>query len=208
MIFTYTAEYAVFSESQDFNSVKGTSVSMSSSSILSFNEFLEKNWDRAHEEVSLFGYSLKDGYSLNIIDSMMRGISAGKTTVLAWYQWLPIVDEYNYDQAGVIFDYKGYLSENGYSLVNGVPAKTGTNFVDDAQAFLGNIGNAIGKFAELLTFSIKDTYGNNIIPQPVMAVLLIFFVPFWIVIGIEMLPILVALVHAIGALLDSVTPLT
>ena len=213
MIFTYAAEGIIFLDNERLDSESVSSVT-SYASILSFNQFLEKNYDAAmkfiREGGSTYSYDLKIGTSFFIIDSMLNYYQVNHfLSVSAWYDSAPAVNAPPRMGKDRIMDqYEIYLSMNGYELKDGAVKKKATNFIDDALMFFGKIGEAIGKFFELLTFSIKDHYGANIIPAPVMWVINIFFLPLWIILVIEALPIVVAIVHAIGALLDSVTPLT
>jgi len=217
MIFTYAAEGIIFLDNERIDAESVSSVT-SYASILSFNQFLEKNYDvamksiNAHEAGGIGGYSydLKKGTSFGIINSMINYYRInGYLSLSVWYDSAPAVNAPPRMGKDRIMDqYEIYLSMNGYELKDGAVQKKATNFIDDARMFFGKIGEAIGKFFELLTFSIKDHYGANIIPAPVMWVINIFFLPLWIILVIEALPIVVAIVHAIGALLDSVTPLT
>ena len=214
MIFTYAAEGIIFLENERIdNQIASISsiTDVTNSSLLTFDQFLSVNFEKALEiertgEIYMnFGHG--DWNSWGTIDSMIGGLRNGKSTINAWWDSIP-----DLKYAGVLgkdtirAEYNSCLMEKGYSMENGVIKKTRTNLLDDAFIFLGKIGDAIGKFFELLTFSIKDHYGVNVIPSPVMYVLNLFFIPLWIVIGVEALPILVSLVEAIGSLLDAILP--
>ena len=217
MIFTYAAEYAVLSDRTDIDDTSISYVELDLKPV-SFNQFLEKNDKVTKKSISEheaggtggFSYDIKKGTSYFVINSMINYYrTQGSYSLDMWWNSRPDVNTPPLMGKEEIMDqYEIYLDTNGYELKDGVVVKKKTMLWDDAMAFLGSIGDAIGRFFDLLTFNIRDNYGVNIIPAPVMFVLNIFFIPFWIVIGIEILPIVVAIVHAIGALLDSVTPLT
>jgi hypothetical protein len=221
MMFTYSAEYVVLNYSENLDSEMKYAV-MSDFAVLSFDKFLEKNHDVALKSIreylaggtGSYSYDLGKGISFGIINSMINYYRVtGSTSLDEWYDSAPAVNAPPRMGKDRIMDqYEIYLNMNGYELQDNVPVKIKlgliAQFVENVKNFFGNIGDAIGKFFSLLFFNIKNSYGENLIPFPVMFLLNIFFIPFWVVIGIEILPIIVAIVHAIGALLDSVTPFT
>jgi hypothetical protein len=99
-------------------------------------------------------------------------------------------------------DYKSYLKPFGFDIDEAGVLKTyQKNFVEQAIDFLGKIPQSFGKFLEIVSFTIKDTYGSTIIPAPVVVVLNIFFIPMWIVLLVEILPVLAMIIGAIGSLI-------
>jgi hypothetical protein len=98
--------------------------------------------------------------------------------------------------------YLTFLHENNYDLAaDGSITPLQKNLLQQAFDFVGKIPEAIGKFFELLTFTIKDRYGSNIIPVPVSWVVSLFFIPLQIILFIETLPLITKIIEAIGALI-------
>lgn len=89
-----------------------------------------------------------------------------------------------------------------------------TEFIDATRDFLGRVPGYFNTFIDLATFNIKTTHNKidvktgkvmsgetEAIPGVVRTVLLIFFIPMWIVLAIEILPLIAKLIEAIGSLI-------
>jgi hypothetical protein len=106
--------------------------------------------------------------------------------------------------------YAIYCRNLGYTTEGGAYEK---NLIENAMSFLGQIPSGVGKFLDVLTFNIKSEYetfdadGNvvvgetNVIPTEVTVILNLFFIPMWIILAIEIVPLLAKIIEAIGALI-------
>jgi hypothetical protein len=106
--------------------------------------------------------------------------------------------------------YTLYCRHIGYTP-EGTPIEK--NLIDNAISFLGQIPDGVMKFLNVITFNIKSEYqkvdvnGNivvgekEVIPDSVRIVLNIFFIPMWVILAIELVPMLAKIIEAIGALI-------
>lgn len=106
--------------------------------------------------------------------------------------------------------YFNYCYQLGYTPEGNLIEK---NLIDSAISFLSSIPDGINKFFSVVTFDIKSEYnkidsnGNivvgerEIIPSAVRIILNIFFIPMWIVLTIEIVPVLAKIIEAIGSLI-------
>jgi len=219
MIFTYAAEYAVFSEKQDFDdSLK----SSSTPALFDKTTFINVafNFSREILQHHMVGpvFVMPKGTAKSFelfITSMQKipNVFNRFQTGMQMYNALPLktggIVGYTVEKSEIDDLFIRYLKEKGYEITSAgtiLPLKK--NILQQALDLLGKIPEGIGRFLELLTFSIKDHYGNNIIPEPVMWILNIFFIPLGIILIIEILPIIIKAVEAIGSLLDAFTPFT
>jgi hypothetical protein len=206
MVFTYSAEAIVFGDTSeidkvttetDFGSLMSKETYFNTMYTWSIAVFLNntKNYithfpsDATTEQKRFY-------FTLSIIPNIFYNYKTGVDV----YNALPLktggilsVQKSQMDEL-----YTAYTLSKGYNPDGTVRQQT---VFQAALEFLGRIPEAFGKFIEILTFNIKNQDGDNAFPIEVVFVLNLFFIPMWIILSIELLPILAKIIEAIGALI-------
>jgi hypothetical protein len=85
---------------------------------------------------------------------------------------------------------KYLLPTSNFSIVRSVLG-------DDADKAVSSFVDGIGSFVELATFDIKNGAGANLVPTEVRALLLIFFIPMWALVIIELAALSTQIIQAV-----------
>jgi hypothetical protein len=221
MVFTYFAEGIMFAtagtEDDRFTEYSSRSFQGTTGDYLTFNEWINIQYTIAYDEKynnaqqDLYNYWMQYGVAAWYPIHMMEGFSVPELNHFVdgvdWYENARIV-QFTFDithSAKIAIkqdDYAYYLHQFGYDLTkDGELAPYEAGFLESAMNFLGQIPGYFGKFVDLLTFNIKDHYGDTIIPVEIRTVALIFFIPLWIVMVLGILPIIAWIIEAIGNLI-------
>lgn len=213
MIFTYTAEGIILLDSSDLEKAQTGSFKQA---YLDFNDWIDTSF--TYERDVILNHTYYQDWTTTSRFHFIILSSANKFTGTDFdYQ-----DRYraffDFYKTGVSFwerggltqnakkeikeDYRRYLKDFGWDLDEYGTLKTyQKNFVENAIDFLAKVPEAFGKIVDLLTFNIKDSYGATIIPAGAMFFLNIFFMPMWILLTIEALPLIAKIIEAIGSLI-------
>jgi len=218
MIFTYSAEFIIFSEANDpledrllpktpldktyflNDAYRVSRFYLEGRTFFSSPLVLPKSMSRSYMD-----YIHLLEHLVNSRTVTLENLYITYLTGVEFYDALPIPIGYlgsGLTKQDIDSTYLTYLHENDYDLSgDGSLTPIQKNLLQQAYDFLKKIPESIGKFFELLTFTIKDKYGINIIPSPVSWVLSMFFIPLQILLFIEILPTLLRIIEAIGALI-------
>lgn len=224
MIFTYTAESIVFfglsddNYSYEANIRKYDNFFTQSQKILSKEGFLNNGYIVSKDQVlnSTFWhvYHLPAGSSSYIIDFVgfigqyhdkNNNLFIDYKTGTEMYNSLPVdlalfqvLEKSNFDSL-----YNSYLKTNGleYDKTTGGLITFKKDLFSSAIDFLGKIPDMFAKIVDLFTFNIKSPSGVNAFPAEMTIILNIFFIPMWIVLSIEILPLIAKIIESIGSLI-------
>jgi len=211
MIFTYTAEAIIF---MDVDSASSKELETATSgtfkqAYLSFIDWLNKNYAEqrqlyyenpviqdvfGHESIHWLLFGLQ--YSNHIFERFAKGTD--------WWNADETTDK---QKLSIQTYYKRYLRDFGLDFEEDAGTlspklkKYQQNFLEQAASFLAKIPEGIGRIWDMLSFNIKDSYGSEIIPGEARIFLNIFFVPMWIILLIEIVPLLAKVIEAIGQLI-------
>lgn len=218
MIFTYTSEYVFFSDQSSLDMEKN----IGSYPVISFDSWYSHYWNyiKSYELVDDPYVDVERQQTIipqliNLRDGVFQDTLTYGIRIMdkyeSYYFLHNIANRIVFDvpvlDFGSLYDshfdsYKFYLKQVGYSVTDsGDLVKAQKNLFDNAMDFFGSIGSGVGKFGELVTFQIKNSYGDNIIPSSVAIILNMFFIPMWIILAIELIPLLSKVIEAIGSLI-------
>lgn len=212
MVFTYFAEGIMFLDvngqplNEDFNNIVNGGATLESIIPLSKVDWMNLQFRIAydikynHDSNHLMDKYPND-YSQTAINIMMNYDLTQFND--GWYFWQHnsfhiMTNDYN----DIYYAFRDYVEERGYSVVDEtLNAPHQNNLLENAFEFLGRIPTYFGNFLNLITFNIQNQYGVTVIPDSIRAIALIFFVPMWIIMGIEILPVITKIIEAIGSII-------
>jgi len=213
MIFTYTAEGIILLDNSALEKAQTGSFKQA---YLSFNDWIDTSFTYERDVILNHTY-LQDWTTTSRFHFIILSCATKFSGTDFDYQdrYLAFFDFY---KTGVSFwerggltsqakkeikeDYRRYLKDFGWDFDEyGVLKTYQKNFVENAIDFLAKVPEAFGKIVDLLTFNIKDSYGATVIPAEAMFFLNIFFMPMWILLTIEALPLIAKIIEAIGSLI-------
>ena len=214
MIFTYAAEGILLNDTMSIGSVEQNEKyenirSFSEGSdeqigtAFSFNQYLNINYAEAKILYDLHGpmsgfviipsYDLDEGKSALMIAVMWHEYDPMAMNGEVWYQ----IHKNDVYLGNTMEETCGQLYDEYVAAMNWTPLAG----VDTLLNFLGSIPSYFGMAVDLLTFNIKGPEGTNVIPAPVQFIILVFMIPLWIILIIGILPYIIRIVEAIGAVL-------
>jgi hypothetical protein len=213
MSITYFAEGVVFAGSGDYSGdfSRYSSFSMSNVSVPTFNNWMNiqyymvkdstiettnryKLWRSDNAVTMLLGLRAADFNKFNSYRDGMHLYSQYETDWSLQNQFYPksnwLKAYENWNSSGALD--RDVMDIQGYNIIRQVPI-IGNSFADVID-FVAKGLETIGK---LMTFSITDIEGKTLIPTEVQVVLLVFFIPMYAILILEMLPVLAAVATAI-----------
>lgn len=197
---------------------------------ISFDTFLQFNWEIAYERLEdgdpngpayqSMGWAMHQDVqhhirqARNVNNDLFDEYSGGPD----WFQNDPylrqgglVIGALATQPAAVIENaYEHYLRLHSLTIDNTTGLSTirpiEKNWLDEVIDSALMIPEGIASMIDVATFNFKDKYGNEQIPNDVRAILAVIMAPLWIIMFIGILPYIIAAVDAFAKVLDAIIP--